>query len=127
MLTTDMILEEIGGGSIPRMLIFNKVDQMPNSTLLVKLLQKKYPDSSVVSAFSQDDIKMLRHTLFETFTEQFEERDLNVPYGNASAWSLIHKSCVILDASYEKEGSASFHVKASRSVLAKLQEFTTTR
>jgi GTP-binding protein HflX len=123
MQATEILLKEIGAGDLPILTIFNKIDLVENS-LLAKLLPKKFKNSCVVSSFSQEDIKSLRSYIFNFFAEQFAESDLHVPYDNHAAWSLVHKSCVILDSSYEQEGSAFFHVKASQSVLAKLQEFT---
>lgn len=123
MQTTENVLDEIGAGDVPILTIFNKVDRLEDP-LLAKLVQRRFANSCVVSAFVEEDVKNLRSYIFDFFTEQFGESNLNVPYDNYAAWSLVHKSCVILNASYEQEGTAFFHVKAAPSVLAKLQEFT---
>jgi GTP-binding protein HflX len=123
MQATEQVLREIGAGEMPTLTVFNKIDRIEDP-LSVKLLQKKYRDSLVVSAFSEEDMRDLRSYIFNFFTQQFTELDLRIPYENPTAMSLVHKSCVILNADYEKEGAAHFHVKATASVLAKLQAFT---
>lgn len=123
MQATEEVLKEIGAGDVPLLTIFNKIDRVEDR-LYAKLLQKRYRNSCVISSFEPEDVKKVRSYIFDFFTEQFAESSLHVPYDNHAAWSLIHKSCVILDASYEREEAAHFHVKASPSVLAKLQAFT---
>lgn len=122
MLATQEILNEIGAGEIPTLLIFNKVDKLKDP-IFVKLLQKKHGKSSVVSAFSEEDMRALRSYIFNFFTDRFRELALCIPYEDSAAWSLVHKSCVILNVDYERSGAAYFHVKAAASVLAKLQAF----
>lgn len=123
MQTTENVLNEIGAGDVPTLTIFNKADKIEDP-LFAKLVQRRFANSCVVSAFSESDLKNLRSYIFDFFTDQFGESSIYIPYDNYAAWSLVHKSCVILDANYEQEGLARFHIKAAPSVLAKLQEFT---
>ena len=122
MQTTEMVLKEIGAGEIPIVLVFNKIDCIQDP-LMEKLLRKKFRNHCVISAFSLDDVKNLRTHIFNFFTEQFAEAHLLIPYDNYPAWSLVHRSCMIVHASYETEGFGNFHVKAAPPVLAKLQDF----
>ncbi len=122
MQTTENVLNEIGAASVPVVLVFNKIDRI-HDPLMEKLLRKKFRESYFVSAFSMDHMKLLRSEIFRFFTEQFEEAHIRLPYDQLPAWSLVHRSCVILQESYEAEGYGSFHVKAPTSVLAKLQNY----
>lgn len=122
MKTTEDVLAEIGAGDIPVILVFNKIDRLEDP-FRARLLRKRFPNCFLLSALSAEDVKTLNGHIISYFTEQFAEVKLALPFGDQEAWSLVHRSCVILDVSYENEGLAHFRVKAAPAVLAKLKEF----
>ena len=122
MKTTEKVLEEIGAGSIPILLVFNKIDKV-DETFLAKILQKKYLGSIAISAFDWDDIKRLHAHLYNYFATQFKELRINVPSDNNVILSSIYQSCIILDVGYENEGYVSFHLRAPDVVFSMLERF----
>ena len=122
MKTTEEVLEEIGAGSIPMLLVFNKID-LVDERFLGKILQKKYNGSIAISAHEWDDVKRLRSHLFNYFMTKFRQIKLTVPSNDKSSLSIVYQSCIILDANYETEGVVSFDVRAPETVLARLSRF----
>lgn len=122
MKTTEDVLEEIGAGHVPTILVFNKID-MTDEQFLSKILQKKYDGSIAISAHEWSDIKELRVHLFNYFKDNFQQSKLLVPAHDQTSLSLIYQSCIILDANYEQQGSVTFHVRAPEAVLAKLKKY----
>lgn len=120
--TTDNVLKEIGACDIPAVLVFNKIDQLDDS-LLLKLLKKRYPTAVFVSAMDLNDSFRVRETIFQFFKDQFCEWSLRIPYDDTKAWSLLHRSCVILDASYDNAAYAVFRVKAVPHILSQLSSY----
>ncbi|MFK7827558.1 MAG: GTPase HflX [Oligoflexales bacterium] len=122
MKTTDEVLTEIGAGSIPILLVFNKID-LVDERFLGKILQKKYSGSIAISAHDWEDVKRLRSHLFNYFMTKFRQIKLTVPSNDKSSLSIVYQSCIILDANYETEGVVSFDVRAPETVLARLSRF----
>lgn len=122
MKTTEDVLVEIGAGSIPMLLVFNKID-LVDERFLGKILQKKYSGSLAISAHDWEDIKRFRSHLFNYFMTKFRQIKLKVPSDDKSSLSIVYQSCIILDANYETEGVVSFDVRAPETVLARLSRF----
>ena len=122
MKTTEEVLTEIGAGSIPMLLVFNKID-LVDERFLGKILQKKYSGSIAISAHEWEDVKRLRSHLFNYFMTKFRQIKLTVPSNDKSSLSIVYQSCIILDANYETEGVVSFDVRAPETVLARLSRF----
>ena len=122
MKTTEEVLTEIGAGSIPMLIVFNKID-LVDERFLGKILQKKYSGSIAISAHDWEDVKRLRSHLFNYFMTKFRQIKLTVPTNDKSSLSIVYQSCIILDANYETEGVVSFDVRAPETVLARLSRF----
>lgn len=60
--TVNEVLEELGADSNNRLVIFNKSDLIDNP-FEKKKITLSYPDSLMVSAFSQDDMKILKERI----------------------------------------------------------------
>jgi GTP-binding protein HflX len=52
------VLQEIGAGQVPELLVLNKIDIAPASW--VAGLRRAYPDAEIVSALSRDGVAALR-------------------------------------------------------------------
>ena len=117
--TTKEVLEAIGAGDIPSILIFNKKDQVDDA-LLPKIMLKKFPGSLFVTAFDKNDILRVREHIFESFNTRFHKAEITVLTTDSEALSSVFRSCIILDADYSNEGQVTFQVKSPKEVLEKL-------
>ncbi|MEZ4741932.1 MAG: GTPase HflX [Bdellovibrionota bacterium] len=120
--TTEQVLKEIGGGEIPVILVFNKID-LVNEQFLTRILQKNYPGSITVSAYNLKDMVALKKHLFEYFESKFRQVDLIVTANDRNTLSQIYNTCIVIAADYETEGQVHFKVRAANHTLAKLAKF----
>ncbi|MFM8316589.1 MAG: GTPase, partial [Deltaproteobacteria bacterium] len=116
---TRQVLDDIGAGSKPIMLVFNKAD-LVKEIFLPKILERKYIDSLVVSSLNSEDMKRLRNTVFGYFERDMMEIEIVVPYGNTWLQSQIHEYSKVLEKEYLEEG-ARFKVRIMRSTASWLK------
>jgi GTP-binding protein HflX len=62
--TVNEVLADLGADKIPHLLLFNKIDLVADPVGR-KMLSVKYPDALFVSAFSGDDMKMVKEHIAE--------------------------------------------------------------
>jgi len=120
--TTEKVLQEIGAGNIPTIMIFNKTDQL-DEPHLGKILKQAYDFSISISALNMEDIVRLRNHIFSYFEQNLRRVRLRVPPANNIAMSLIYRSCLIQSSDFDEPDFATFEVQATREVLARLENF----
>jgi GTP-binding protein HflX len=69
--TTEAVLEELDLAEIPRVLVFNKVDAL--DLIERRLLQKKHPDSILVSAIDRESTRPLLSRLAGELAERWDQ------------------------------------------------------
>jgi GTPase len=89
MAAVDEVLEEIGAGESPRLLVFNKADLLSDDERSDALLG--HPDAIFVSALADDGIEELRDRLEEAFKETLREVELLVPYSEGARLHELHE------------------------------------
>ncbi len=85
----DSVLEEIGAGDRPRLLVFNKLDLLDDEArrdLLVGV-----PDAIGVSAETGEGIEELRERIEAAFVETLREVELLVPYAEGARLSELYE------------------------------------
>ena len=122
MQVTDQVLEEIGAGDIPRIIVFNKGDCV-DDPMLQRVLKGAYHGSIFVSAINPEDALRLREHIFEFFIHNFVQVTVRIPHSAQSILSLIHKSSMILNSDYSEEGFVLFEIRTTHSVIGRLQSF----
>ena len=113
--TVERVLEEIGCGDIPIMLIANKVDR-DWSKLGLEELKTRYPDLIPLSAQSGQGIDDLLTAVAEDMRIPWTELDLLVPYSEGKLISAMAQFTRILE---EEPQSAGVHylVEAAPQVI----------
>lgn len=111
--TTKEVLDDIGAGDKPSMLVFNKADRV-KEFFLPKILERRYVDSLVVSAFNPEDMKRLRDAIYTYFERDMVELELVIPYQDTWLQSQIHEHSKVLKTDYLEEG-AFFRIRIMRS------------
>ncbi len=110
---TRKVLEEIGAGDRPAMLVFNKAD-LVQEVFLPRILERSYINSVVVSALRPPDMKRLRQALYDYFERDMIEMEVVVPYDNTFLHSRIHEFSKVLETDYVEEG-ARFKIRIMKS------------
>ncbi len=117
MQVTREVLDEIGAGDVPWILVLNKIDKV--SPLEREKLSKEFPAARLVSAKDPADVRRLRDGIIGAFEADMTEVDLVVPYAAGSAIGEVHKVHV-LSESYEQDG-VHYRVRAPESALARIR------
>jgi len=117
MQVTREVLEEIGAGDVPWILILNKIDKVAQ-TERAELL-KEFPAALLVSAKDPADVGRVRDAIIGAFEANMTEVDLVVPYDAGGAIGEVHKVHVISE-SYEEDG-VHYRVRAPESAIERIR------
>jgi GTP-binding protein HflX len=89
MQAVDEVLEEIGAGESPRILVFNKADLLSEEGRGEVLLD--HPDAILVSAMTGEGIEALRERIEGAFEDTLREVELLVPYSEGARLHELHE------------------------------------
>jgi GTP-binding protein HflX len=121
---TSEVLEEIGAGSVPRVIVFNKIDRVGDAAAQVAAvasLSARWPDAVVMSARDPADITHFRAYILAFFARNLVEAELRVPYDRQKLRGEIFEGCEVLGERYEDD-AVVFRVRADPALLARLRE-----
>lgn len=93
------VLEDLGAGKLPFLVILNKIDTVDSSRKA--LLEKEFPEAMAMSALNPEDIAALQSRLVTFFLDTMTEVELVVPYGKEGVLADIRKNVHVLSESYE--------------------------
>ena len=82
------VLEEIGAGDIPRLLVLNKIDACAVDEL--RRLRNRFPEGVLVSAANGLGIDDLERAIGEHFAGQFEEVELLLPFSDGGLMEELY-------------------------------------
>src|SRR6267142_2869128 len=114
---TREVLEEIGAGDVPWILVLNKIDRIAQTER--EELMKEFPAALLVSAKDPADVGRVRDAILGAFEANMTEVDLVVPYDAGSAIGEVHKVHVISE-SYEEDG-VHYRVRAPESAIERIR------
>src|SRR6267142_2272725 len=117
MQVTREVLEEIGAGDVPWILVLNKIDRIAQTER--EELMKEFPAALLVSAKDPADVGRVRDAIIGAFEANMTEVDLVVPYDAGSAIGEVHKAHVISE-SYEEDG-VHYRVRAPESAIERIR------
>ena len=96
------MLEEIGGGSAPRLLVYNKADLLDPAA--ANELTIRDPGSIAVSALAGDGLETLRDRIESTFEETLSPLELLLPYSEGGVLAELHELAGDLDREDRPDG-----------------------
>jgi GTP-binding protein HflX len=99
---TREVLEGIGAGTLPSLLILNKIDAVDISQQA--LLAQEFSEALAMSALNPKDIEALHARLVSFFLDNLTQVELVVPYGKEGVLADIRKNIHVLSESYEETG-----------------------
>ena len=117
MQVTREVLDEIGAGDVPWILVLNKIDKV--APIEREKLLKEFPAALLVSAKDPADVRRLRDAIIGAFEADMTEADLVVPYDAGSTIGEVHKIHVISE-SYEEDG-VHYRVRAPESAIERIR------
>jgi GTPase len=117
MQVTREVLDEIGAGDVPWILVLNKIDKVAQTER--EELLKEFPAALPVSAKDPADVRRVRDAIVGAFETHMTEGDLVVPYDAGSAIGEVYKVHVISE-SYEEDG-VHYRVRAPESAIERIR------
>jgi GTPase len=114
---TQGVLEEIGAGPVPRLLLFNKADRLAPATR--SELASAHPDAVVLSAHDSKDVAALRQRLIESFEAAMVEGELLIPYAKQALVSQVYETARVLSETFDESGRRMV-VRALPGAMARL-------
>jgi GTP-binding protein HflX len=98
----DEVLEEIGAGEKPRLLVLNKADLLDEDERREVALS--HPDAVVVSALAGDGLDDLRERIEKAFAETLTEVELLIPYSQGGRLHELHEVAGELERTDRPDG-----------------------
>jgi GTPase len=118
---TSQVLQEIGAGDVPRLIVFNKIDRAGEEEAAVSTrLAQRYPEAIIMSARRPDEVAHLRGRIIAYFERHLVEEELHVPYDRSELRGQIFEHCHVLEERYDEKGTV-FRVRADPAHLEKLR------
>jgi GTP-binding protein HflX len=121
---TEKVLAEIGAGKVPRLRVFNKIDQAGDAEAqgaLTKSLRVLYPKCIVMSAIDQDDVAKLRKAIRAHFARRLVKAELFLPWSAQQLRGEVFEKCEVLEERADSEG-AFFSVRGEKNDIEGLRE-----
>jgi GTP-binding protein HflX len=119
---TTEVLQEIGAGAVPRLVVFNKIDRVGDAAAqaaTAEALRARWPDAVVISARHPAGVALLRERMIAFFGRDMVEGEVFVPYHRQQLRGEIFASCEVLGERYE-EDRVIFRVRAHPAQLDRL-------
>ena len=98
----DAVLEEIGAGSAPRLLVLNKIDLLDAAQAREVAIRE--PAAIAISAATGEGLDRLRDRIEEAFEETLRPVELMLPYTEGGALAELHELAGDLEREDRAEG-----------------------
>src|SRR5450830_290056 len=121
---TDEVLEEIEAGKVPRLRVFNKIDQVGDAKAQkerAKALRAQFPKCLVMSAVDKDDVAKLQKAIRAFCGRRLVKAELFLPWSAQQLRGELFAVCQVLEERADTEG-AHFSVRGERKDLDVLRE-----
>jgi GTPase len=89
MQAVDEVLEEIGAGEKPRLLVLNKIDLLSDDER--HEVELSHRDATLVSALADEGLEELRERIEKAFAETLTEVELLIPYNQGGRLHELHE------------------------------------
>jgi GTP-binding protein HflX len=98
----DEVLEEIGAGEKPRLLVLNKADLLSEDDR--REVELSHPDAVTVSALEDVGLDQLRERIEAAFAETLTEVELLIPYSQGGRLHELHEVAGDLERTDREDG-----------------------
>jgi GTPase len=117
----NTVLEEIGAGEKPTIMVFNKVDQLENTATLTRL-HERFPHGVAISAKTGEGIPALLAEVGTQLRPAREFLQLRVPHECSAVIARLHKVGQVIERRYNGK-TARFKVRIPPHHHAEFAEF----
>jgi GTPase len=118
----DAVLEEIGAGDAPRLLVLNKADLLSEEERRDAFL--RHPDATLISAESGEGLEELRKRIDAAFEETLRSIELLIPYTEGGRLSELHELAGGLERE-ERDDGVLVHARVPASELHRFADLST--
>jgi GTP-binding protein HflX len=118
----DEVLEEIGAGEKPRLLVLNKADLLSEDERHEVALS--HPDAVLVSALAGDGLEELRERIEAAFVETLTEVELLIPYSQGGRLHELHEVAGELERTDRPDG-VLVHARVPAAELHRFDDLVT--
>ncbi|HEU4739847.1 MAG TPA: GTPase HflX [Solirubrobacterales bacterium] len=119
MQAVDDVLEEIGAGDKPRLLVFNKVDLLDQDSRAETELD--HPEAVLISAQEGEGLDELRERIEKAFEETLTEVELLIPYSEGGRLHELHEVAGDLERT-DREDGVLVHAKVPSAELHRFSD-----
>ena len=98
----DAVLDEIGAGHNPALVVFNKIDLLQEDERIY--LSRRYPDAILFSAETGEGTADLLYRISHEASAQEVLMSVSIPYNQGALLSLIHQQAAIISETYQSTG-----------------------
>jgi GTP-binding protein HflX len=109
------VLDEIGAGEVPELLVFNKIDIAPGADLP--------PGAVAISAHTGDGVDKLLQTIADRLRAMEQVVELLVPYDRGDVLAALHREGEVLVESHE-ESATRVRARLDRTAGGKFAPYT---
>lgn len=95
----NMVLNEIGAGEKPTLMVFNKVDRLNGGNTLMRL-QELYPNSVAISATQGTGVEELLAAIGSQIRPERELLELKIPHEQSAVIARLHEVGQVLERRY---------------------------
>lgn len=123
LLTTRQVLGEIGAGTIPHLLVMNKIDRMQSSEGIDRLeaLRRQFPAALFISAYNTSDVEQVYKAIVGFFDKQLVSARVWVSFAEQEQRAEIHDHCQVVQETWDEEGGW-LSVRATREWVDRLKK-----
>ncbi len=97
----DAVLQEIGAGGKPTLMVFNKIDQLNGKRTVLSGFLEKHPHGVAVSATTKDGVSDLLSELGSQLRPIREFLELAVPHERPDVVARLHEVAQVVERHYE--------------------------
>ena len=115
----DAVLEEIGAGEKPRLLVLNKADLLDEDERGEALL--RHPGAVLVSALTGEGVEGLLERVEQAFEDTLAEVELLIPYSEGARLHELHEVAGDLERT-EREDGVLVHARVPRAELHRFDD-----
>ncbi len=119
MQAVDEVLEEIGAGEKPRLLVFNKVDLLREEER--RETELDHPEAVLISAQEGEGLEELRERIEAAFEETLTEVELLIPYSQGGRLHELHEVAGDLERT-EREDGVLVHAKVPSAEMHRFRD-----
>jgi GTP-binding protein HflX len=113
------VLEELDAHLKPVLIVFNKIDQLDDLSL-IQSLKLEFPESVFISAFRQIGLESLKSNLRDFIERYFVDMELSVPVKFQKFIYFLHTNCLVQSMTYE-DSTAMIKLKCDRQLYDKIK------